>query len=173
MKTANAEAFAVFRFMEKTEGKSIACERIIQYSKFSKCSECSEHIEKDTLMSVNGLNTPLSGLSANQFRQDVTAKNVANVNTAGFQPSTVQTADAAYINDIGQGTRVSATYAPPRAVPAQAANAPQASGMAETSNVDLLTETMNRMNAQSAYNVNIPAARTMDEMSQTLMDLRG
>lgn len=123
-------------------------------------------------MSVNGLNIPLSGLSANRIRQDVTANNVANVNTEGFQPSTVQTTDAAYVNDIGQGTRVSSTYAPPRPAPQQP-QAAQAAGVAEPSNVDMITETTNRMNAQNAYNANIPVARTMDEMSQTLMDLRG
>lgn len=129
-------------------------------------------------MSVNSLNAPLSGLSANQFRQNVTANNVANANTEGFQPSTVQTSDAAYINDVGQGTQVAATYTPQRMPPpepvasAQAA-APATNSPAQMSNVDMITEATNRMGAQSAYNANIPAARTMDEMSQTLMDLRG
>lgn len=133
---------------------------------------------KGRLMSVNGLNTPLSGLSANQFRQNVTANNVANANTGGFQPSAVQTSDAAYINDIGQGTQVAGTYTPQRMPPpepvAQAREAaPATNSRAGMSNVDIIAETTNRMNAQSAYSANIPAARTIDDMSQALMDLRG
>ncbi len=65
-------------------------------------------------MSVNGLNTSISALRTNQFRLDVTANNVANVNTDGFKASTVTTADRAYINGIGTGTQVTGTYAPPR-----------------------------------------------------------
>ncbi len=129
-------------------------------------------------MSVNGVNTALSGLSANQFRQNVAANNVANVNTEGFRPASAQTTDAAYVNDIGQGTRPSAAYSPQRmpapepAAPAQA-SAQATGGAPQMSNVEMITETTNRMNAQSAYNANIPAARAADEMSQTLMDLRG
>lgn len=123
-------------------------------------------------MSVNGLNIPLSGLTANQFRQDVTANNIANVNTDGFKASTVQTTDAAYINDIGQGTRVSATYAPARQGP-MAVDASASSGMVEQSNTDLVTEMTNQMNAQNAYGVNIAMSRTVDDASQTLLDLKG
>ncbi len=68
-------------------------------------------------MSVNGLNTALSGMQANQFRVDNAANNIANVNTDGFQSQSVQTQDRAYINDIGQGTQVAATYTNPRPGP--------------------------------------------------------
>ncbi len=64
-------------------------------------------------MSVNALNTALSGMQTNQFRVDTAANNIANVNTDGFRATTVQTSDRAYINDIGTGTQVSGTYAPP------------------------------------------------------------
>ncbi|GEM_PF-718848 len=64
-------------------------------------------------MSVNALNTALSGIQTNQFRVDTAANNIANVNTDGFRATTVQTADRAYINDIGTGTQVTGTYAPP------------------------------------------------------------
>ncbi len=129
-------------------------------------------------MSVNALNASMSGLKANQLRQNVTANNVANVNTEGFRPATVQTSDVAEINGAGQGTQASATYAPPRMPPAEPVAsaqmaAPAANSPAPQSNVDMITESTNRMNAQSAYNANVPAARAADQMSQTLMDLRG
>lgn len=123
-------------------------------------------------MSVNGLNTALSGLAANQFRQNVTANNIANVNTDGFRSSTVQTADAAYINDIGQGTQVTGTYAPNRPGPV-AMNETGAGGARELSNTDMVREMSNMMSAQNAYGVNIAMARTVDEASKTLIDLKG
>ncbi len=140
-------------------------------------------------MSVNALNSPLSGLMANQYRQDVTANNVANVNTPGFQPQATPAApareaagSAAYINDIGRGAsaRPAAAYGPQRPAPVQASAAPTAmTQTAETtaapqmSNVDMITETANRMNAQNAYGANIPAAQAANAMTQTLMDMVG
>lgn len=123
-------------------------------------------------MSVNGLHIPLSGLTANQFRQDVTANNIANVNTDEFKASTVQTTDAAYVNDIGQGTRVAGTYAPARPGPV-AIDASATSGMVEQSNTDLVTEMTNQLSAQHAYGTNIVMSRGIDDATQTLMDLKG
>jgi flagellar basal-body rod protein FlgC len=126
-------------------------------------------------MAINGLGTPLSALQANQFRQDVSANNVANVNTEGFKASAVQTSDAAYINDIGQGTQVSGTYAPPRpgpmAMAATGAGSGVGSGMVEQSNTDMVTETTNQMGAQNAYGVNAAVMRSADQATQTLLDM--
>lgn len=122
-------------------------------------------------MSVNGLNAPLSGLWANQFRQDVTANNIANVNTDDFKASTVQTADAGYINDIGQGTRVTGTYAPNRPGPV-AADTAAPGGVRELSNTDLITEMTNQRAAQSAYGANIAMMETVDRANETLLDLK-
>ncbi len=133
-------------------------------------------------MSINALNAPLSGLNAAQYRQNVTANNVANVNTPDFQPAQTRTADAAYVNDVGQGATASAVpagYAPPRpgqiqqpGQPGQATMAQTANPVTAPSNVDMITETTNRMQAQNAYGANMPAARAMNEMSQTLMDIQ-
>ena len=122
-------------------------------------------------MSVNGLNTSLSGLDANQFRIGVSANNVANVNTDGFKASEVQTTDAAYVNDIGQGTRVAATYAPNRPGPV-ALDATAPGGTREQSNTDMVREMTNQMSAQNAYGANIAMARTVDAANQTLMDIK-
>lgn len=138
-------------------------------------------------MAITALNTAASGMYANRFRTDVTANNVANVNTDNFRASTVQTTDAAYINDIGRGTRVAATYQPPMpgtytpaaangAAPArptgtQTAGAVQPpQGTTQTSNVDLARERINQMSAQNAYSVNASAFRTADQMTQTLLN---
>lgn len=134
-------------------------------------------------MSVNALSTPVSALQTNQFRVDVAANNVANVSTDGFQASTVTTSDLAYINDIGQGTQVTGTYAPPRpgplAVDTTAAATQTApgqpvaqTGMVELSNTDIVNEMTNTMSAQRAYDANIVMARSVDEANQTLLDIR-
>ncbi len=51
----------------------------------------------------NGLNIGLSGLQAQQLRQDVTANNLANVNTPGFAPAAATQAERA-----GGGVDISA-----------------------------------------------------------------
>lgn len=129
-------------------------------------------------MAIDGLGAPMSAIQANQLRMDVSANNVANANTDGFQASTVQTSDAAYINDIGQGTRVTGTYAPARPGPvAQAAGGEGGeggsaiSGMTEMSNVDLATEATSQMGAQNAYGVNIAMMQTANEMSKSVLDI--
>lgn len=129
-------------------------------------------------MSVNALNTSVSALRANQLRLGVTANNVANVNTDEFKASTVTSADNAYINDIGTGTRITSTYAPPRPGPLavdttganQAGTAP--AGMVEQSNTELVNEMTNMMSARNAYGSNTVMGRTVDEMTQTLLDLK-
>lgn len=123
-------------------------------------------------MSVNALNTAVTGLQVNNFRQDVTANNIANVNTDGFRASTVQTADNAYINSIGTGTQVMGTYAPDRPGPQAVDTASTVGGMVEQSNTDLVVERTNQMNAQNAYGVNIAMARTIEDTTQTLLDLK-
>lgn len=144
-------------------------------------------------MSVNGLNTSMSALQANQFRIDTAANNIANVNTDGFQARTVQTADQAYINDIGQGTRVAATYTDARpGAPVYQPNAvyEPGTGAADTgggagvagnagaaeaatqSNTDLVREMTGMTEARTAYGANIAMARTVDSMNQTLLDIK-
>lgn len=135
-------------------------------------------------MSVNNIN----GMIGPLYRQNVTANNVANVNTPGFQPAGVQSTStgsgsasgAAYINSVGQGgsaaSPTASTYGPPRAsATALAAPTPSPTPTAapQMSNVDMIAETANRMGAQNAYNMNAAAAQSMNGMTQTLMDMVG
>lgn len=135
-------------------------------------------------MAISGLGAPLSGIQANQLRVDVGANNIANVNTPGFQPSTVQTADAAYVNDVGQGTQVTGTtYSPPRPTPpaanggqigvpeGQGVGAAAVAGLVEQSNVDMVSEATSQLGAQHAYNANIAMIQTADDMARTAIDL--
>jgi len=121
-------------------------------------------------MAIGGIHIPASGMRANAFRVDVSANNVANVNTDGFRASTVQTVDNAYSNDIGQGTRVSSTYTPSTPAPLAADGR---GGVTELSNTDPATEIVGQMTAEKAYGVNVIVAQTMDRMMGTLMDIKG
>ena len=120
-------------------------------------------------MSVNGLGAPYSALVANEFRLATSANNVANINTDGFKATEVGTSDLGYINSIGQGTQVTATYANPRPGPVAMDTS---GGMSEQSNTDPAVEVTNQMAARNAYSANLGMARTADEMNQTLIDLK-
>ena len=135
-------------------------------------------------MSVNGLNAAVTGMRANQFRLDTTANNVANVNTNGFQSRNVQTADRAYINSIGQGTRVASTYQDTRpgapvpgyeigvgAAGAGANGGVQAEPVTQ-SNTDMVREMTGMNTARAAYSANVVMGRTADEMTQTILDIK-
>ncbi|MDR1521001.1 MAG: flagellar basal body protein [Planctomycetota bacterium] len=124
-------------------------------------------------MSVNALQTSASALQTNQFRLDVSANNVANVNTDNFRASRVATSDNAYVNSIGTGTRVAATYAPNRPASPAATYADAGQAGAEQSNTDLAVEMTNQMNFRNAYSANAAMGRTENEVSQTLLDLVG
>lgn len=122
-------------------------------------------------MAITALNSAASGLMANQLRHDVSANNVANVNTDGFRASTVRTADAAYdAGGIGQGTRVSGVSTPDR--PGPVAPSPAAAGgMVEQSNTDLASETTASVGTTMAYTANAIMARTADQLLGTLLDV--
>ena len=122
-------------------------------------------------MSVNGLgaNAPYSALRANSLRLDVSANNVANINTDEFKSSGVATSDLGYINSIGQGTQVTGTYSNTRPGPVAVS---AEGGMTEQSNTDAAVEITNQMAARSAYSANTQMARTVDDMTQTLIDLK-
>ena len=140
-------------------------------------------------MSVNALNTAVSGLQTNQFRLDTTANNLANVNTDGFQSRTVQSSDRNYIDGIGSGTQVASANTDTRPGPVAPAADGGANvvgmgagaggnggrvpaGMVEQSNTDLTRE-MTSLNAtRAAYGVNAVMGRTADEMTRTILDVK-
>ncbi|MDR1534010.1 MAG: flagellar basal body protein [Planctomycetota bacterium] len=124
-------------------------------------------------MSVNALRTPRTAIETNQLRLDVSANNVANLNTDGFRASQTATEDRAYINSLGTGVQTAATYAPARpAAPAPTSASPSPAEI-EPSNTDLAVELTNQMNFRNAYSANLVQGRTETEVSQTLMDLVG
>jgi flagellar basal-body rod protein FlgC len=130
----------------------------------------------------------VSGLQASALRLDVSASNVANMNTSGatakaaavataqgqavypgYQPLTVQQAALA-------GYGVSATVKPsgsaPRPVYAPSSRQADSDGMVDMPDVDPAQETVAQIQAVTAYRASLSVFRTSDEMEQSLLDLR-
>ena len=120
-------------------------------------------------MAIGGIHIPASGMRANMLRLDVSANNVANINTGDFRASAVQTTDTAYVDGIGQGTKVSGVYTPPTPSPMAADDR---GGTVALSNTDAATEITGQMAAEKAYAVNVSVVRTMDDMLGTLLDIK-
>jgi flagellar basal-body rod protein FlgC len=115
---------------------------------------------------IGAIYSALSGLTAFSTQIDVTAHNVANVNTNGFKKSRTelvavetggvlpviqknQSADPFILNNTGYG-------------PAQL----------ELSNVDLGEEAVNQILAQRGFEANISTLKTVDDMLGTILDIK-
>jgi len=110
-----------------------------------------------------------SGMSNAQFREDVHAHNVANLDTPGFKALQVKTTEAQ-----DGGTIVSAVTrleTPGRLFPPELT---VSNGDAiEGSNVDLLTERVGQILDVSSFKANASALRGQDETLKTALDLLG
>jgi len=115
---------------------------------------------------IGAIYSALSGLTAFSTQIDVTAHNVANVNTNGFKKSRTelvavetggvlpviqknQSAGSFILNNTGYG-------------PAQL----------ELSNVDLGEEAVNQILAQRGFEANISTLKTVDDMLGTILDIK-
>lgn len=96
-----------------------------------------------------------SGLKATQTRHDVTAHDVSNVNTPGFEERRVTQAETA-----GGGTRVASIDRRPNSRP-------------EQSNTDLTEETKEQIVNKNLYGANGRVFKVQDQMTSELIDLVG
>ncbi|MFH0919070.1 MAG: flagellar basal body protein [Fibrobacterota bacterium] len=94
-----------------------------------------------------------SGLSVTQIRHDVTANNVANINTDGFGASRVSQ------NDENPGVSVGAIRKTPNVNP----NGP--------SNTDFAVEAGEMINNKNVYGANARVFKVQDKMVGELIDL--
>jgi flagellar hook protein FlgE len=95
----------------------------------------------------------VSGLQAATLRQDVTANNVANINTTGFEQSTAYQTDM-----MPQGTRISHIVKTP--------NSPSAD-----SNTDLVKEVKEQKINKAAFQADLNVVKVKDRMMGTLLDM--
>ncbi len=121
----------------------------------------------------------IQALSALRTEMAVTANNIANVSTQGFNPSRTHLETG----PGGQGVRISAIqeeaiqgpFVPASGGPAPSspANTPPANMpmFVEGSGTDMIRETVAMMQTENAYAANAVAIRTQDELAGTLLDL--
>jgi flagellar hook protein FlgE len=100
-------------------------------------------------------NASLSGLKTTQLREDISANNVANLNTPGFQASQgIQTEMSP------SGTRISAIVKTPNSNSAD-------------SNTDLATEMVNQQINKNDFAANAQVIKAKDKMLGALLDIFG
>lgn len=103
--------------------------------------------------------TNLSALSALSTRQEVSANNIANVNTDGFKASSV----ALESGSAGQGVRVGA-------IQESTAAGPMIGGV-EGSNTEIAGEMVDMMTTGHAFSANVAAVRASEEMTGHLLNM--
>lgn len=125
---------------------------------------------------LDAMDTALSALDAFGVAQAVAANNVANVNTDGFDPSSVRFEDRPDQGGVAVAeVRESDVQGPPvPAPPPEAAQAgeggPYPPGYVEGSGTDIATEMVNMMVNEQGFAANAAVVRTADEMLGTLLD---
>ena len=96
---------------------------------------------------------PISGMQAAQTRQDVTANNVANFNTQGFEQTTAYQTEM-----LPEGTRISNLVRTPN-------------GQTAPSNTDLVKEVKEQKINKAAFQADVNVIKVKDRMMGTLLDM--
>jgi flagellar basal-body rod protein FlgC len=125
-----------------------------------------------------------SGMAAATRRLEVSARNVANVLSAGPLPSADASVTASFsayvplrvdqVETAGGGTAANVSPVSPSHVPAYDPNAPyaDANGMVATPNVDLADEIVQQMVARYTFAANAGVMRTNADMMKSLLDIK-
>ena len=113
---------------------------------------------------VDGLSSTVSALQAHERKMNVSANNIANVNTNGFKR------DRAVLQE-GQAGEVRVSLTKDMSPAPEDPLAPDAPGVAEElSNVDLADELTGMIPTEIGYKANLNTIRSRDEMLGTLLD---
>ncbi len=113
---------------------------------------------------TQAINAALSALGALGKKLDVTANNIANVNTDGFKKSRAILEDG---DPHGVTVSISKVNTPGSPVPSED-GAPQ---MKESSNVDLGEEIINLKITERAFEANTKPIKAEEEMTGKLLDI--
>jgi flagellar hook protein FlgE len=105
---------------------------------------------------INALNTAVSGLHTATIRTDVSAHDVANINTKGFAERSIVQSE----NQNSSGSHVSQIRKTPNNNPLG------------TSNTDLATETVERITGSYDFKAQLSTIKTADTMLGELLDLK-
>jgi flagellar hook protein FlgE len=112
------------------------------------------------------LNTALSALDAYGKKLDVTANNIANLNTDGFKKSRAILEEA---DSSGVVVSISKVNTPGAPVPSEDGTGK----LRESSNVDLAEEIVNLQTTKHGYQANLKTLKAEDEMLGSLFDILG
>jgi flagellar hook protein FlgE len=115
---------------------------------------------------ISAIHTALSGLTAYAKQMEVSAHNVANVDTDAFKKSRTEFVEA----DAGGVLPV--VQKDDSAGPAVLKNTAQGPAQVELSNVDLGEETVSQIVAQRGFEANLQTLKTADTMLGTILDMR-
>src|SRR5450830_1500356 len=119
-------------------------------------------------MSISALTTGTAGLTANQRALDVSANNIANVNTPGFQP---QSANFQENSPAGTGVTLSAEG---RKLSADDQAGRTENRLAENrpSGVGLASELTDTLVYKSGFNLSANVVKTADQALGSLIDVK-
>ena len=116
-------------------------------------------------MALSALSAGLSGMVANQQALDVQAHNIANVNTAGFQPQQASFQEA---SPAGTGVTLSAAGRGLSAASASSAS----SASSAPSGTDLAGSTVNSMLYQAGFQLSAKVVQAADQRMGTIIDIQ-
>jgi len=111
----------------------------------------------------DALNSALSSLGAFFRKMDVTANNIANVNTNNFKKSRAEMED---VYPSGVKVSISRVDTPGDLLPPDEQSQNQ-----ESSNVNLAEELVDLITTEHAFSANITTMRTKDEMEKHRLDI--
>ncbi len=115
---------------------------------------------------ISAIHAALSGVTAFAKQIEVSAHNVANVNTDGFKKSHAELIEA----DMGGVLPV--VQKDNSAGPAVLKDTAQGPAQVELSNVDLGEEAVNQIIAQRGLEANLQTLRTADAMLGSILDMK-
>ncbi len=111
-----------------------------------------------------------SGIAASMTMTDVSASNVANVDSVGASSSTAyQARDTRLFETAGGGVAAIVVVRSPAETPRYdpSSNSADRSGMVVAPDVDLADERVNQIDAQLTYQANVSVLRTASQMERT------
>jgi flagellar basal-body rod protein FlgC len=112
---------------------------------------------------IPAMDSALSALDAFGKKMDVTANNIANVNTDGFKKSRADLQEA----DHGVTVNISRVNTPGAPIPAEDGTGK----MKESSNVDVAEEIVNLKTTDNAFQANLKTIQAEGDMLGSLFDI--
>lgn len=115
---------------------------------------------------ISAIHSALSGISAYAKQIEVSANNVANVNTDGFKKSHTE------LVSVGTGGVLPVVRKDDSSGPTVLSDRGRGPTLVELSNVDLAEETVDQIIAQRGFEANVSTLKTADDMLGTILDMK-